>query len=201
MCVFLKELGSRDALIIVDYQVDFCPGGALPVSGGDELAPFLNRYISIFADSGSMIVATRDYHPPDHMSFRDHGGTWPSHCVGGTTGAGFHPGLSLPKGTLVISKAIERYREAYSGFDGTKLADNLRERGIERVFVGGLATDYCVKNTVLDAIGYGFHTVLLTDAIRSVDVEPGDGEKALREMVEAGAKTSTFDELANPVSS
>ena len=191
-------IGPGDAIIVVDYQNDFCPGGALPVAGGDAIAPILNKYIGIFNEAGSMIVATRDYHPPDHISFREQGGSWPPHCVVGTNGVRFHPDLSLPKGTQIISKAMEKSREAYSGFDETHLADYLRERDINRVFVAGLATDYCVKSTVLDALALGFETTVLIDAVRSVDVDPGDGERALEEMVAAGAETSTLSEICRP---
>jgi nicotinamidase-related amidase len=180
---------------VVDYQRDFCPGGALPVEGGDDIAPIINRYIDIFGDAGSTIVTTRDYHPPDHISFRDQGGIWPPHCVRGTEGAKFHRDLDLPKGTMVVSKAKERDREAYSGFDGTGLAEALGERDVERVYVIGLATDYCVKSTVLDSIKSGFRTAILTDAVRSVDVEPGDGDRALEDMKRAGAELKQLQEI------
>ncbi len=182
------EIGSKDSLILVDYQRDFCPGGSLPVKGGNAIAPTLNDYIKLFKKVGAPIYATRDWHPSNHVSFKDQGGMWPAHCVQDTQGAGFHDALRLPKGVKVISKGTDPLREAYSGFDGTDLANDMKKEGIRRVFVGGLATDYCVKNTVLDALRIGFETVLLTDAIRAVDLEPGDGERAIQEMVDRGAE-------------
>lgn len=165
------------------------------MAGGDDIAPMINRYVDIFGVVGSTIVATRDYHPPDHISFRHQGGTWPPHCVRGTEGAKFHSDLDLPKGTMVVSKGVERDREAYSGFDGTGLAEALRERDIETVFILGLATDYCVKSTVLDSIESGFRTVVLTDSVRSVEVEPGDGDRALEDKKRAGAELSQLQEI------
>jgi len=191
----MLKVGKGDALIVVDIQVDFCPGGALPVPEGDKIVPVLNEYIRKFKASGALIVATRDWHPPNHISFRSQGGPWPPHCIQGTRGAGFHPDLRLPKETLIISKATDPLKEAYSGFEGTELADKLREAGIKRVFVGGLATEYCVMNTVLDAIKYGFETFLLEDAIRGIDVKPGDVERAIKEMIEKGAKKITLTEI------
>jgi len=186
---------SQDALIIVDVQKDFCPGGALPVSEGDKVVPVLNKYIKKFADAGAVIVATRDWHPPNHRSFKKHGGIWPTHCVQGTDGAKFHPDLKLPEGTMVVSKAVAPDKEAYSGFNGTGLAEKLKKIGVKRVFVGGLATDYCVKSTVMDAVKSGFETFLLEDAVRGVDVNPGDSEKAVQEMLAKGAKKLTVSHL------
>ncbi|MCX8171260.1 MAG: nicotinamidase [Candidatus Bathyarchaeota archaeon] len=186
---------GKDALIIVDVQVDFCPGGALPVPGGDEIIPKLNEYIRKFHAAGALIVATRDWHPPNHISFRDYGGIWPPHCVQGTEGAKFHPGLRLPDNVIIVSKAMDPLREAYSGFEGTDLEKELRKAGVRRVFIGGLATEYCVKNTVLDALKYGFETFLLEDAVRGIDVKPGDVEEAIKEMVKRGAKKLTLQEL------
>ncbi|MEM3745228.1 MAG: nicotinamidase [Candidatus Bathyarchaeia archaeon] len=187
--------GREDALIIVDVQVDFCPGGALPVPGGDEIIPILNEYIRKFYAAGALIVATRDWHPPNHISFRDYGGIWPPHCVQGTEGAKFHPGLRLPENALIISKAADPLKEAYSGFEGTGLEEELKKAGVRRVFVGGLATEYCVKNTVLDALKYGFETFLLEDAVRGIDVKPGDVERAIKEMLERGAKKLTLADI------
>ncbi|RLI36059.1 nicotinamidase, partial [Candidatus Bathyarchaeota archaeon] len=142
------------------------------------------------------IYATRDWHPPNHKSFREYGGIWPAHCVQGSVGAEFHPDLELPEDVIVISKATDPDREAYSGFEGTNLLEDLRSRGVRRVFIGGLATDYCVKSTVLDALRYGFETYLLVDAIRGVDLKPGDSERAIREMVDGGAKEITLSDIA-----
>lgn len=176
-----------DALVIVDVQVDFLPGGSLAVPDGQEILPAVNRYISFFSGQHCAIVATRDWHPADHCSFRARGGIWPPHCIAGTSGAAFAPGLALPAQTIVISKATTPDMEAYSGFQGTALAERLRELGVHRIFVVGLATDYCVLHTVKDAIAAGFAVVLLLDAVRAVDVQPGDGAKAIAEMKALGA--------------
>jgi nicotinamidase/pyrazinamidase len=189
------KLGEGDALLVVDVQVDFCPGGALPVPEGDRVVPALNKYIALFKARGLPVVATRDWHPPNHISFKARGGPWPPHCVQETRGAEFHPELQLPSGVMIVSKADKPDQEAYSGFQGTGLAEWLRARGVRRVFVGGLATDYCVRATVLDALKAGFEAVLLLDASRGVDVNPGDSERAVREMVAAGAKTARLEEL------
>ncbi len=179
---------AGDALLIVDVQNDFLPGGALAVPRGDEVVPVLNRWIARFREQGLPVIATRDWHPSGHCSFQSRGGPWPVHCVAGTAGADFAPGLELPKDTVVISKATEPDREAYSGFQGTDLARRLRTLGVRRLFVGGLATDYCVLETVRDALREGFDVVLLRDAVRAVDAHPGDGDRALREMERLGAR-------------
>ncbi|BCX88874.1 nicotinamidase/pyrazinamidase [Methylomarinovum tepidoasis] len=189
-------LQAHDALLIVDVQRDFLPGGALPVPKGDEVVPVLNRYIERFTRRGLPVFATRDWHPPNHCSFRDQGGPWPPHCVAGTEGAEFADGLRLPKDTIIVSKATAPEREAYSGFEGTDLAARLKDRGIRRLFVGGLATDYCVLNTVRDAIRHGFEVFLLTDAIRAVNVHPEDERKALEEMRRFGARFVTLEDLS-----
>lgn len=189
------RIGGSDALIVVDVQVDFCPGGALPVPDGDKIVPVLNEYIRKFNSAGALIVATRDWHPPNHSSFKDYGGPWPPHCIQGTRGANFHPDLKLPEGAIIISKATDPLREAYSGFEGTDLNDILKRAGVKRVFVGGLATEYCVKNTVLDALKYGFEVFLLEDAIKGIDVKPGDIERAIKEMLERGAKRLTLADI------
>jgi argininosuccinate lyase len=188
-------IGRNSALIVVDVQNDFCPGGALPVTGGDEVVPVINQYINKFHEAGAPIFATRDWHPPNHISFKYRGGPWPLHCVQGTDGAAFHRGLKLPSEAIVISKATSPDEEAYSGFQGTDLAQRLRSIGVEKIFIGGLATDYCVKHTVLDAIKEGFRVVLLVDAVRAVDLKPGDGEKAIAEMVEKGARLANISRI------
>lgn len=187
--------GREDALIIVDVQVDFCPGGALPVPEGDKIIPVLNEYIRRFNTAGALIVATRDWHPPNHKSFREYGGLWPPHCVQGTRGAEFHPELRLPEGALIISKATDPEEEAYSGFEGTDLNEMLRRAGVKRVFVGGLATEYCVKSTVLDALKYGFEVFLLEDAVKGIDVNPGDVERAIKEMLNKGVRKLTLSDM------
>jgi nicotinamidase/pyrazinamidase len=194
------EVNEKDALVVVDVQKDFCPGGSLPVQDGDKVVPVLNDYIKMFLNAGAQIYATRDWHPPNHLSFKQYGGTWPPHCIKETEGAKFHSDLKLPKSAKIISKATTPNKEAYSGFDGTNLEKDMRIKGVRRVFVGGLATDYCVKNTVLDAIKAGFEAVLLTDATLGVNVKPSDSEKAVKEMIETGAKTATLAEIQEPIS-
>jgi nicotinamidase/pyrazinamidase len=193
------SVGKTDALIIVDVQNDFCPGGALPVPEGDQVIPVLNDYIKIFKKANEKIFATRDWHPPNHISFKAQGGPWPPHCVQNSEGANFHPDLKLPSDITIVSKAMDPLREAYSGFDGTELANTLKKQGVTRVFVGGLATDYCVKNTVLDARKLGFEAVLLLDAIRGINAEPGDVAKAIDEMVKSGAEQGTLTDFPDPL--
>lgn len=192
------EVDKESALVIVDVQNDFLPGGALPVPKGDEAIPALNRYIEVFAKVGAPIFATRDWHPPDHVSFKSRGGPWPPHCVQGTRGAEFHPDLALPKDAIIISKASSPNAEAYSGFEGTRLGEKLKELGVKKVFVGGLATDYCVKNTVLDALKLGFETFFLEDASRGIDLKPGDVKRAIEEMVKGGATKIKLQDLTIP---
>lgn len=180
-------IGSGDALIVVDVQCDFLPDGALGVPAGDEVIAPLNRAIEAFTRAGLPVFCSRDWHPPDHCSFKAQGGPWPPHCVAGTGGAEFAPGLRVPPQAAVVSKATTAERDAYSAFEDTGLAAQLRAAGIRRVFVGGLATDYCVRATVLDARRHGLAAVVLRDSVRAVDVRPGDGERAVLEMQAAGA--------------
>jgi nicotinamidase/pyrazinamidase len=198
----LKEdysVRKTDALIVVDVQNDFCPGGALPVPEGDQVIPVLNDYIKIFKKANAKIFATRDWHPPNHVSFEAQGGPWPPHCIQNTEGARFHPDLKLPSDTTVISKAMDPQKEAYSGFDDTELADELKKQGSRRVFVGGLATDYCVKNTVLEARKLGFKVVLLLDAVRGINAEPYDTVQAIDKMVKSGAEQGTLTDFPDPL--
>lgn len=176
-----------DALLIVDVQIDFLPGGALGVPDGDAVIPVLNRYIALFAAAGLPVYATRDWHPEGHCSFGPQGGPWPPHCIQGTDGARIAGGLRLPKDAPVVSKAVTVDKDAYSGFQGTDLGDRLRRAGVRRLFVGGLATDYCVLNTVQDALSQGFGVCLALDAIRAVDAHTGDGRQAVAAMTRAGA--------------
>lgn len=187
------KVSSRTALIIVDVQNDFCPGGSLGVPDGDRAVPVLNNYIRIFQKKQAPIVATRDWHPSNHSSFKSFGGIWPPHCIQNTPGAAFHPGLKLTKETMIISKGTDPTIEAYSGFQQTTLAEWLRTRKVETVFVGGLATDYCVKSTVLDALNADFKTVYLADASRGVNVSPEDSKHAEETMRKAGAGKATLD--------
>ena len=181
------HLDKRTALIVVDVQNDFCPAGALPVPDGDKIILSLNGYIRKFRDSGAPIIFTRDWHPPDHSSFKSQGGPWPAHCIQNSEGAKFHRNLLIPDNAEIVSKAYEK-DEAYSFFRGTDLAEKLHSRGVGRLLVGGLATDYCVKETVLDGLQNGFEVYHLDDASRGVNVNPNDSELALREMVNRGAK-------------
>lgn len=183
------------ALIVVDVQNDFCPGGALPVPGGDRVIPVLNRYIGKFIDTALPVYLTRDWHPGDHLSFKSQGGIWPMHCVQGSEGARFHPELSIPSAAVVISKGADPGKDAYSGFQGTDLSRLLKQRQVRRLFVGGLATDYCVKSTVLDAIREGFEAVFLSDASMGVDVHAGDSERAVEEMLREGAIKITIEDI------
>jgi len=187
--------GPVDALIVVDVQNDFLPGGSLAVPDGDAVVPVLNHYLATFAGKGLPIYATRDWHPANHCSFKAQGGPWPPHCVASTRGAQFAPTLQLPTAITIISKATTAGQDAYSGFEGTDLDARLRADTTRRVFVGGLATDYCVLNTVRDACKLGYEVILLTDAIRAVNVSPDDGRKAEAEMRFLGAHAATLAEI------
>lgn len=186
------------ALLIVDVQNDFCPGGALPVPEGDQVVPVLNRAIERMAAAGVLVIASRDWHPEKSTHFAAYGGKWPVHCVQNTEGAAFHPDLHLPPDTIVVSKGMGENEDAYSAFDarddhGAPLEKQLMERGVKRLIVGGLATDYCVRASVLDALRRGLEVVVLADAVRGVNVQPGDSEKALEEMRSHGARLVTLD--------
>lgn len=193
------KISRESALIVVDVQNDFCPGGALPVKEGDRVVPVFNRYIELFEKAGAPVYLTRDWHPKNHRSFKEQGGPWPPHCVQETGGARFHPDLKTPHNAAIISKAWRPEDESYSEFQGTNLELYLKRRGICRVWVGGLATDYCVKATVLDARALGFETYLLTDASRGIDAKPGDSERAVEEMKRAGAVPITLESLRGNV--
>jgi nicotinamidase/pyrazinamidase len=197
------EMMERDsALLIEDVQKDFCSGGNLSVPGGDEIVPVLNRYIELFRKRGLPVYASRDWHPANSGHFKTAGGVWPVHCVQGSAGARFHKDLALPDDMLIISKGMDPAKDGYSSFEavtekGVHFQDSLRERGVTHIYIGGLATDYCVKNTVLDALCRGFAVTLLIDAVRGVDLMTGDSEAAIREMVEAGAEVSCLRRLEN----
>ncbi len=186
----------RTALLIVDVQKDFCEGGALAVRGGDRVVPILNQVIRWLAAQGAPILASRDWHPARTTHFRDGGGAWPTHCVAGTAGAAFHDGLQLPADAIWISKGQAPGEDGYSAFDGTtpegrSLPQALAARRIERLYVGGLATDYCVQHTVLDALAQGLAVTVITDAVAAVELTPGDGAHALDAMTAAGATLTT----------
>jgi len=182
-----EELTERRALVVVDVQNDFCPGGSLAVERGDEVVAPLNRLIEEFLERGEPVYKSRDWHPAKTKHFAAYGGTWPVHCVQNTRGAEFHPDLLDDPRIRVVSKGTGD-EDQYSAFDGTSLADELRAQGVTEVWVGGLATDYCVKNTVLDALGEGFKVRALTEAMRAVNLRPGDDARAVEEMRRAGAE-------------
>ncbi len=193
-----------DALLIVDFQNDFTPGGALPVERGDEIAGPVNAIAGHF----EFVVATRDWHPPDHGSFAgvevdpdewdgvDPPGIWPVHCVQGTPGAELHPALDRSNVDVVVDKAQDPRTQGYSAFHGGNLTDVLRARGVDHVYVAGLATDYCVKHTVLDAVEHGFDVTVVEDAVRGIEVEPGDVEAARAAMRAAGAGFTSSEDVA-----
>lgn len=183
------------ALVVVDVQRDFCPGGALGVRRGDEVIKPLNRVISAFRDGGLPVIFTRDWHPVNHCSFIEQGGVWPSHCVAGTPGAEFHPDLLVPPGSTVVSKATAPDSEAYSGFQGTELEAGLRRFGTKELVIGGLATDYCVKQTCLDGLARGFKVEVMADCVRGVNLRPGDSASALGLMTAKGAALTTSGEV------
>jgi len=183
---------GSDALVIIDVQNDFCPGGALPVTDGDRVVPALNRYIEKFTQEKLPIFATRDWHPEKTIHFKAYGGLWPPHCIQGSKGAEFRADLALPEEAVIVSAGMAPDEEGYSGFDGVDssgmgLAERLRQSNVTRIYVGGLATDYCVKQTVLDGLKHGFGVTLLADAVRGVELAPGDSQRAIEEMLRAGA--------------
>jgi nicotinamidase/pyrazinamidase len=198
-----SRLEAVDALLIVDFQNDFCPGGALPVAEGDRIAGPINELL----DSFDLVVASRDWHPPDHGSFvgvevdpakwkgTDPPSIWPVHCVQGTWGAELHPDLDRARIDVIVDKGQDPNSQGYSAFQDTGLGTLLRERGVERLFVTGLATDYCVKNSVLDARKLGLAVVVVEDAVRAVEVEPGDAKRALEEMRAAGSDFARSEDV------
>ena len=186
-------LKKGDALLIVDVQNDFLPGGSLAVKGGENIIAPFNQYIEAAQAKSLPIFATRDWHPPNHCSFKEQGGPWPPHCVVDSKGAEFPSELRLPPSAVVISKGMQVEKDAYSGFEETDLDKRLRSAHIRRVLIGGLATDYCVLNTVKDAIKHGYEVLLLQDAMAAVNVQPEDGEKAIEEMTSLGATPITLE--------
>jgi nicotinamidase/pyrazinamidase len=180
-----------DALLIIDFQNDFTPGGALAVEEGDQIAEPIKRLAPHF----DVVAATRDWHPPNHASFETEGGPWPVHCVRGTHGAQLHPAMHDVDVDFVADVGREREDEGYSGFEKSDLAQLLRDRGVDRVAVCGLATDYCVRASTIDACREGFDVTVVEDAIRPVEVKPGDGERALEDVLQAGAKVATSEQL------
>jgi nicotinamidase/pyrazinamidase len=185
----------KTALIIVDVQRDFCPGGALAVEGGDQVVGPANRLIDLFEERGRPVFFTRDWHPGNHCSFKENGGPWPPHCIAGTAGAEFHPDLHVSGEAAIISKADRPEKDAYSGFEGTDLRERLTGLGVDTVVVAGLTTDYCVKKTALDAHRFGFKVVVAVDAVRAVNLDADDGPRAVKLMQIRGVEFAYTDEL------
>ena len=193
-------MAEKGALVVVDVQNDFTPEGALAVPEGDQVVPAVNRYIEIFREAGLPIYASRDWHPPVTRHFQQYGGLWPPHCLQGSRGAEFRPDLRLPPEAIVVSKGMDPEKDSYSAFDafepdGTPLAESLRRRGVGRVYICGLATDYCVKWTAMEAARQGFRLTVLIDASLGVNLQPHDSERAIAEMVRQGAVLATVETL------
>lgn len=196
----------RKALLVVDVQNDFCPGGALGIKEGDKIVPAVNKYIKIFSQKGLPIFATRDWHPKKTAHFKKFGGIWPVHCVRGTKGARFHPKLKLPKDAILLYKGMDPRKDSYSAFHaedekGMSLSALLKILGIKELYIAGLATDYCVRFTAHDAIERGFKVRILLDAIKGVNLKPSDSEKAIKEMVKGGAKKITLINIKEQICS
>ena len=188
-----STMTNSSIFLMVDVQVDFCPGGSLAVPGGDEIIPTINRYLEIFGAQELPLYASRDWHPPVTDHFRQFGGLWPPHCVRDSAGARFHPALKLTRQVTIVSKGMDPKKDDYSALQGQTeagltLETIMAEQGVKRLYVCGLATDYCVKETCLEALRGGFLVTLLTDAIRGVDVMPGDSERAIGEIAAAGGE-------------
>jgi nicotinamidase/pyrazinamidase len=190
-------LKPGDALLVVDVQVDFCPGGALPIPEGDLVVPVCNTWIERASEIGIAVYASRDWHPRSHPSFLAFGGPWPPHCVQDTPGARFHPALLLPDSATIVTKGTRFDRDQYSAFDETGLAVELRRRDLRRIFIGGLAQDVCVRATALGARLEGFEVVLIADASRPVTIAGGEG--ATLEMQRAGILVATTNDALGGV--
>ncbi|PIQ89583.1 MAG: nicotinamidase [Candidatus Omnitrophica bacterium CG11_big_fil_rev_8_21_14_0_20_42_13] len=190
----------KNALLIADVQNDFCPGGKLGISDGDKIIPAINKYIKEFSKNKLPIFISRDWHPKKTKHFKKFGGVWPAHCVQNTKGAEFHAKLKFPKEAIIISKGMDPEKDSYSAFDavdsnGCEFDNLLRIFGIKNLFVGGLATDYCVKNSAIDALKKGFKVLLLVDAVKGVNLKPNDSDEAIDEMVRRGARKISFADL------
>ncbi len=181
------KLSNKDALIIVDVQKDFCPGGRLAVEEGDQVIPVLNKWIKQAQQNSAKILASRDWHPEGHCSFQQQGGEWPVHCIQESDGAEFHPDLNLPENAEILSKGTDINEDQYSAFHKTDLAERLKKEGIERVWIGGLAEDVCVRQTSLDCLNAGFEVHVLKDATRPVKTKVDEDRPALHELREQGA--------------
>ena len=186
-------------MLVVDVQRDFCPGGALAVKDGESVVPRLNRVIEAFAGASLPVFFTRDWHPSNHVSFKAQGGIWPPHCVKGTPGAKFHAKLKVPRGAVVISKGTKVDSDAYSGFQGTDLEVRLKELQVEQVLLGGLATDYCVKESALDALAAGLKVKIIKDCVKGVNLRANDSVRALKEVVARGAGLVSSSDAVNLV--
>jgi len=191
----------KKALLIADVQNDFCPDGALAVKAGDKIIPTVNKYIKLFSERKLPIFITRDWHPSQTKHFKQFGGDWPKHCIQNTKGAEFHPKLKLTKEAIILSKGMDPKKDSYSAFqsidsNGTELFNLLKIFGVNELFIGGLATDYCVRFSARDALKNGFKVKILVDAIKGVNLKPGDSEKALREIIRRGAEKITLRRIA-----
>lgn len=200
MCSLNKGMKLKNALLIIDMQNDFCSGGTLSVPESDKVVPVINRYIKIFKKLQFPIFASRDWHPKKTRHFKQYGGAWPKHCVQNTTGAGFHSKLKLPKETIILSKGMDPEKDSYSAFqsvdpNGTDFINLLKVFGIKQLYIGGLATDYCVKYTVLDALKSGFKVRLLVDGIKGVNLKPGDSRKAIAKMSRTGVRKTDYQRV------
>jgi nicotinamidase/pyrazinamidase len=183
-----RRFEPGDGLLIIDVQQDFCPGGTYPVPEGDEIVPVLNEWLETAREQDIPVIATRDWHPPDHVSFSPWGGSLPPHCIQGTSGAAFHPELRLPRGTVIISKGTQPEMDAHSAFHGSDLAPRLRDAGVRRLWVGGLALDDTVQATILDAIKYDYRVELIAAATRArVTTHPADAAGVFEQLLQAGA--------------
>ena len=188
---------ENSALVLVDIQNDFLPGGSLAVRGGDSIIGNVNALVKEFSGKGRLVVLTRDWHPSDHWSFAENGGRWPDHCVQDTKGAEFSPDLLVPENAVIISKGTDPKKEAYSGFEGTDLLEVLNRNGAKKLVVCGLATDYCVKGTAEDALRFGFETFVVLDCVKGVDANAGDSERALEHLKSLGSRNMTSKEMLN----
>ena len=191
---------SQKALLIIDVQNDFCPGGTLGVPQAEKIIPAVNKYLKLFKKNKLPIFATRDWHPPKTRHFKDFGGAWPAHCIQNTRGAAFHPRLKLPKEAVLLYKGMDPQEDSYSAFQaedtsGMDFLSLLKRLKISELYVGGLATDYCVRSSVIDALKQKFKVRLLMDAVRGVDFKKGDSEKTVKEMITLGAKAITLNKI------
>ncbi len=198
----MTEKFHDSALVLVDVQNDFCPGGALAVQSGDEIVPVINQLMSLFP----LVIATEDWHPANHISFKERGGPWPPHCVQQTAGAELHPGIDQTRIDILLRKATTPDTDAYSGFEavderGRSLDEALKQSGVKKIYITGLATDYCVRATVMDGLKKGYEVVVVADAMRAVEVAPGDGQRAIEEMSESGARLTTSGEIMQQAAS